>query len=88
LSITSINRVVAVGNLTRDPELRATAGGTSVCGLRIACNARRRKPDSTEWEDRPNYFDVTVYGGQADHCARYLAKGRKIAVDGRLEWRE
>src|SRR5215211_1936383 len=75
------------GNLTRDPELRSTSGGTSVCSLRIACNTRRRGPGG-EWEDKPNYFDVTVWGQQGENCARFLAKGRPIALDGRLEWRE
>jgi single-strand DNA-binding protein len=75
------------GNLTRDPELRNTAGGTSVCSLRIACNTRR-KDSSGEWVDKPNYFDVTVWGAQGENCARYLGKGRPVAIDGRLEWRE
>jgi single-strand DNA-binding protein len=88
LSKTTINRVVVVGNLTRDPELRGTAAGTSICGLRLACNARRRKPDSDEWEDRPNYFDVSVFGTYGENCARHLNKGSRIAVDGRLEWSE
>ena len=89
MSTININRALVVGNLTRDPELRAAASGTSVCGLRIACNTRRRKGgDGNEWEDRPNYFDVTVFGAQAESCARYLNKGRQVAIDGRLEWRE
>jgi single-strand DNA-binding protein len=88
LSSIHINRAIVVGNLTRDPELRGAASGTSVCGLRVACNSRRRKGDGGEWEDRPNYFDVTVFGGQAESCARYLNKGRQVAIDGRLEWRE
>jgi len=82
----SINRVVLTGNLTRDPELRSTASGTSVCSLRLACNTRRRQDG--EWVDKPNYFDVTVWGAQAESCASYLEKGRGVAVDGRLEWRE
>ena len=92
MSTININRALVVGNLTRDPELRASASGTSVCGLRVACNTRRRKPgeagEGGEWEDRANYFDVTVFGGQAESCARYLNKGREVAIDGRLEWRE
>jgi single-strand DNA-binding protein len=84
----SINRVVLTGNLTRDPELRATAGGTSVCSLRVACNTRRKDGQSGEWVDKPNYFDVTVWGAQGENCAQYLAKGRPVAIDGRLEWRE
>jgi single-strand DNA-binding protein len=84
---TNINRVIITGNLTRDPELRSTSGGTSVCSLRVAVNTRR-KDASGEWVDKPNYFDVTVWGAQGENCARYLSKGRPVAVDGRLEWRE
>ncbi len=87
MAATNINRVVLTGNLTRDPELRSLPSGMSVCSMRIACNTRR-KGQSGEWEDKPNFFDVTVWGAQGENCARYLAKGRPIAVDGRLEWRE
>ncbi len=87
MAATNINRVVLTGNLTRDPELRTTPSGTSVCSLRLACNTRRRDA-SGEWVDKPNYFDVTVWGAQGENCASYLAKGRPVAVDGRLEWRE
>jgi single-strand DNA-binding protein len=59
--MSAINRVVLVGNLTRDPELRSTATGTSVCRLRVACSARWRSSDSGEWTDKPNYFDVSVF---------------------------
>jgi single-strand DNA-binding protein len=84
---TNINRVVLTGNLTRDPELRSTSSGLSVCGMRIAVNTRR-KDQSGNWVEKPNYFDVTVFGGQGENCAKYLAKGRPVAIDGRLEWRE
>ena len=84
---TNINRVVLTGNLTRDPELRNTSGGTPVCSLRLACNTRRRDSGG-EWVDKPNFFDVTVWGAQGENCATYLQKGRPVAVDGRLEWRE
>ena len=84
----NINRVVLVGNLTRDPELRHTAGGTPVCGLRVAVNTRQKDPSTGEWGDKPNYFDVSVFGNQAESCAQYLAKGRPVGVDGRLNWRE
>jgi single-strand DNA-binding protein len=87
MAATNINRVVMTGNLTRDPELRSLPSGMSVCSLRIACNTRR-KGASGEWEDKPNYFDVTVWGAQGENCARYLSKGRPVAIDGRLEWRE
>ena len=83
----NINRVVLVGNLTKDPELRHTPGGTPVCSLRLAVNGRRRDESGT-WVDKPNYFDVSVFGNQAESCAQYLAKGRPVGVDGRLDWRE
>ena len=83
----NINRVVMTGNLTHDPELRSTGTGTPVCNLRLACNTRR-KDASGEWVDKPNYFDITVWGAQGENCATYLSKGRPVAVDGRLEWRE
>ena len=83
----AINRVVLVGNLTRDPELRHTPSGTAVCNLRLAVNTRR-KDETGQWVDKPNYFDITVWGNQGERCAQYLSKGRPVAVDGRLEWRE
>ena len=83
----SVNRVVVVGNLTRDPELRHTPSGTSVCSLRVAVNTRR-KDASGQWADKANYFSVSVFGQQAESCAQYLSKGRPVAIDGRLEWRE
>ena len=85
---TNINRVVITGNLTRDPELRSTPGGTAVCKLRVAVNTRRKDGQSGEWVDKPNYFDVTVWGAQGENCSTYLSKGRPVAVDGRLDWRE
>jgi single-strand DNA-binding protein len=88
VAATNINRVVMTGNLTADPELRSTPGGTSVCSLRIACNTRRKDNATGEWVDKPNYFNVTVWGAQGENAARYLAKGRPVAIDGRLEWRE
>ncbi|HET9103860.1 MAG TPA: single-stranded DNA-binding protein [Solirubrobacteraceae bacterium] len=86
---TNINRVIITGNLTRDPELRTLSGsGTSVCSMRIACNGRRRNNETNQWEDQPNYFDVTVWGAQGENCSRFLTKGRPVAIDGRLRWRE
>jgi single-strand DNA-binding protein len=83
-----VNVVVITGNLTRDPELRSTPGGTSVCKLRVAVNSRRKDGQTGEWVDKPNYFDVTVWGAQGENCANYLSKGRPVAVEGRLDWRE
>jgi len=88
MAATNINRVVLTGNLTADPELRSLPSGTSVCSMRIACNTRRKNNSTGEWEDKPNYFDVTVWGAQGENASRYLAKGRPVAIDGRLEWRE
>jgi len=84
----NINRVVLVGNLTKDPELRHTPSGTAVCSLRLAVNTRRKDGATGEWTEKPNYFDITVWGNQGESCAQYLSKGRPVAVDGRLEWRE
>jgi single-strand DNA-binding protein len=83
----NINRVVLVGNLTKDPELRHTPSGTAVCKLRIAVNTRQKDPQGN-WGDKPKYFDVTVWGNQGESCAQYLSKGRPVGVDGRLDWRE
>jgi len=86
LAASNVNVVVVTGNLTRDPELRHTGGGTAVCELRIAVNSRRK--EGNDWVDKPNYFDVTVWGGQGENCATYLSKGRPVAIEGRLDWRE
>jgi single-strand DNA-binding protein len=84
----SINRVVIVGNLTRDPEMRATPSGLAVCNMRIAVNERVKDPNTGDWGERPNYFDVDVFGGQGERCGQWLAKGRQVAIEGRLRWRE
>ena len=81
----NINRVTIPGNLTRDPELRQTPTGTAVCTLGVAVNGRRKEGD--QWVDKPNYFNVVVWGAQGQNCANYLSKGRPVAVDGRLDWR-
>ena len=88
MAATNINRVIITGNLTADPELRSLPSGTSVCKLRVACNTRRKDGQTGEWTDKPNYFDVTVWGAQGENCARFLSKGRPVALNGRLEWRE
>ena len=87
MAATNVNVAVITGNLTRDPELRHLESGTAVCKLRVAVNSRRKNA-SGEWVDKPNYFDVTVWGAQGENCATYLSKGRPVAVQGRLEWRE
>lgn len=79
-------RVTLVGNLTRDPELRQTPGGTSVCQFGVAVG-RRYKDNSGQWVDKASFFDVVVWGQQGENCAQYLSKGREVAVDGRLDQR-
>src|SRR5438270_1601580 len=81
----NINRVVLTGNLTRDPEVRSTPGGLAVCKLGIAVNTRRKNNEG-QWEEKPNFFRVTVFGRQAESCYNFLKKGRPVAIDGRLEW--
>jgi single-strand DNA-binding protein len=88
LAASNVNVVVITGNLTRDPELRHLGSGTAVCKLRVAVNSRRKDGQTGQWVDKPNYFDVTVWGAQGENCANYLSKGRPVAVEGRLDWRE
>ena len=83
--MSDINRVTLVGRLTRDPELRALPSGTSVLNLGLAVNGRQ-KDQTGNWIDKPNFFDVKVFGAQAEMLANHLAKGRRIGVDGRLDW--
>ena len=82
----SINRVLLAGNLTRDPDLRSTSGGTSVLSFGLAVNERQKNGSTGEWEDRPNFFDCTMFGKRAEAVSRYLSKGSKVALEGRLRW--
>lgn len=80
-------RVALTGRLTKDSELRHTAGGTPVLGMRVAYSTRR-KDGSGNWIDKSNYIDVTMFGARGEAVAQYLVRGKQVAVDGRLEWRE
>lgn len=82
----SINRVNISGNLTRDPELRATTGGTQVLSFGMAVNDRRKNQQTGEWEDYPNFVDCTMFGSRAEKVSRYLSKGCKVAVEGKLRY--
>ena len=82
----SINRVIISGNLTRDPELRSTAGGMSILGFGVAVNDRRRNAQTGEWEDYPNYIDCTMFGARAESLSRILTKGLKVSIEGKLRW--
>ena len=82
----SINRVNISGNLTRDPELRSTPGGTQVLTFGVAVNDRRRNQQSGEWEDVPNFIDCVVFGARAQALSRFLSKGAKVAIEGKLRY--
>lgn len=82
----SINRVNISGNLTRDPELRATTGGTQVLSFGMSVNDRRKNQQTGEWEDYPNFVDCTMFGSRAEKISRYLTKGCKVAVEGKLRY--
>lgn len=88
MSAQNVNVAVISGNLTRDPELRHTGSGTAVCNMRVAVNSRRKDGQTGEWVDKPNYFDVVAWAGLGETCAQYLAKGRPVTIQGRLDWRE
>ena len=80
-----INRVTLVGRLTRDPELRHLPSGTPVLQMGLAVNGRQ-KDEAGNWTDKPNFFDVKVFGNQAEMLNMHLAKGRRVGIDGRLDW--
>jgi len=82
----SINRVIISGNLTRDPELRSTASGLPVLGFGVAVNDRRKNQQTGEWEDYPNFIDCTIFGARAESLSRYLSKGAKVSIEGKLRW--
>ena len=83
----SINRVCISGNLTRDPVLRSTSGGMSVLSMGVAVNDRRKNQQTGQWEDYPNFVDCTLFGTRGEKLAQYLAKGSKVAIEGKLRYR-
>ena len=84
----SINKVLLTGNLTRDAELKSLPSGTDVLEFGIAVNERRKNNQTGEWEDCPNFFDCSLFGKRADGLSRYMVKGRKVALEGKLQWRQ
>ena len=80
----AINKATITGNITRDPELRQTQGGTSVLTIGVAVNDRRKNQQTGEWEDYPNYIDCTIFGNRATGVAPHLEKGMKVAIEGKL----
>lgn len=81
-----INKVFLTGNLTRFPELRATAVGTQILSFSLAFNTSVRNKQTGEWEDRGNFIDCTIFGKRAEALSRYLTKGQKVAVTGELRY--
>jgi single-strand DNA-binding protein len=84
----SINRVVLTGNLTKDAELKQTSGGMAIVSMRLAVNDRRKNAATGQWEDSPNFIDVTMFGSRGEAVSRFLSKGKQIAVEGKLRWHE
>ncbi|NMF55704.1 single-stranded DNA-binding protein [Collinsella sp. KGMB02528] len=82
----SINRTVISGNLTRDPDVRATAAGTQVLSFTVAVNDRRKNQQTGEWEDHANFVGCTMFGARAEAVGRYLSKGSKVCVEGKLRY--
>lgn len=82
----SLNKVILIGNLTRDVELRSTPSGTTVGGFGIAVN-RRRKNEAGEWIEEASFFNVVVWGTLAERCNEYIHKGSQVAIEGRLQSR-
>ena len=80
----AINKATITGNITRDPELRQTQGGTSVLTIGVAVNDRRKNQQTGEWEDYPNFIDCTIFGNRATGVAPHLEKGMKVAIEGKL----
>jgi len=82
----SINKVIIAGNVTRDPELEALPSGTSVLRLGVAVNERKKNAKTGEWEDSPVFVDCVMFGTRAAAVSPYIAKGAKVAIEGRLRW--
>ena len=82
----SINKVFIAGNLTRDPELRETPSGFQVLNFGVAVNDRWKNQQTQQWEDRPNFVDCTMFGNRAASVSRFLSKGSKVAIEGKLRW--
>lgn len=82
----SINKVICAGNLTRDPELRMTKSGVAILNFGIAVNERRKNPSTGEWEDCPNFVDCSMFGKRAESVSKYMSKGQKVCVEGKLHY--
>lgn len=81
----SFNRVILVGNMTRDPEVRYTPSGLAVCDIGLAVNDRRKDNNSGDWIEETTFVDVTLWGRTAETCGQYLSKGAPVLIEGRLK---
>lgn len=82
----SVNVVVIAGNLTKDPEVRRTQSGMPIVSFGVAVNDRRKNPQSGQYEDVPNFFDVVAFGDRWEKLAQYMPKGCKVTIQGKLRW--
>ena len=82
----SINKVFVSGNIGRDPELRATASGTQILSFSVAVNDRQKDKHTGEWSDYTNWIDCIVFGARAEPLSRFLSKGAKVAIEGKLRY--
>lgn len=82
----SINKVLITGNLTRAPELRETPSGFQVLNFGVAVNDRKKNQSTGQWEDYANFVDCTMFGNRAASVSRFLGKGSKVAIEGKLRW--
>lgn len=84
--MSDLNRVMIVGRLTRDPEVRYTSGGMPIVNLGLAVNGRKKDAASGQWVEVPNFFDVVLFGDRFERLASHMEKGSRIGVDGSLRW--
>lgn len=80
-----MNHVVLIGNLTKDPETRYNQNNTAICRFRIAVNEKRKNPQTGEYENNPSFIPIVVFGRSGENCEKYLSKGSKVAVSGRIQ---
>lgn len=84
----AFNKVILIGNLTRDVELRFLPGGSAVCDMGLAVNDRYLDKSTNEWKDRPNFVDLTAFGKTAENISKFFAKGRPIFIEGKLRFEQ
>lgn len=84
----SINKVIFTGNCTRDPELKATPSGMQVMNLGVCVSNRRKNAQTGQWEDEPCFVDCVMFGNRAEAVSRFLTKGAKVAIEGKLKWHQ